>query len=96
VGGARIGFWNATWPFAQLSVTKEQLLLKVGILGTYTFKPDDVTSVEPYGWLPFLGKGVRINHRLSQYPEKIVFWYLCANPKPIAETIHQMGFGSVH
>src|SRR5437764_14118003 len=42
-GGARIGLMNATWPFAQLKVTPAQLVLRVVFLGTYIFKPEQVT-----------------------------------------------------
>jgi hypothetical protein len=53
---------NATWPFAQLKLTADQLVLQVVLLGTYVFRPDQVTRVESYGFIPFAGKGVRIHH----------------------------------
>ena len=93
-GGARIGLMNATWPFAQLKVTPSQLVLQVVFLGTYVFKPEQVTRVEPYGLIPFAGKGVWIHHQVMGYPEKIVFWYLCMNPKPIADKIREYGYGT--
>lgn len=92
-GGARIGFMNATWPFAALKLTPERLVLEVVLLGTYVFAPDQVTSVEPYGWLPLAGKGVRIGHCVQGYPEKIVFWYLCINPQHIVDRIKELGYG---
>jgi hypothetical protein len=92
LGGARIGLMNATWPFARLKVTREQLVLKVVFLGTYVFRPEQVTKVEPYGLIPFAGKGIRIHHQVMGYPEKIIFWYLCMNPKPIADKIREYGY----
>jgi len=85
---------NATWPFAQLKLTAEELVLQVVLLGTYVFKPSQVTRVEPYGLIPFAGKGVRIHHRVSGYPEKIIFWYLCMNPQPIVDRIRESGYGT--
>jgi hypothetical protein len=93
-GGARIDSANATWPFAKLSVSREQLVLQVFILGTYVFKQDDVLRIEPYGIIPIAGKGVRIHHRVAHYPKKIVFWYLCVNPQPIVDSLRAFGFGS--
>ncbi len=93
-GGARIGSMNATWPFAQLRLTPEHVVLQVVFLGTYVFRRQQVTSVEPYGLIPFVGKGVRIHHRVDAYPKKIVFWYFCVNPQPIAERIRQYGYGT--
>ena len=82
-GGARIGLANATWPFAQLQIAPEQLVLQVKFLGTFTFTPNQVIKVTPLGIIPFFGKGVRIFHRVAGYPDKIVFWYLCANVQPL-------------
>jgi hypothetical protein len=92
-GGARIGLINATWPFASLQIAQEKMILRVFILGTYVFKPEDVVAVEPYGIIPIAGKGVRIRHRVPNYPEKIIFWRLCINPQPIVDRIRQFGFG---
>ena len=93
-GGARIGSVNATWPFAQLKLTPEHLVLDVVLVGTYVFRPDQVSRVEPYGLIPFAGKGVRIHHRVVGYPEKIVFWYLCMDPQLIVDRIRKSGYGT--
>ena len=93
-GGARIDLVNATWPFAQLQVTSERLVLQVKFLGTYTFTPDQVIRVAPFGLIPFFGKGIRIFHRVPGYPDKIVFWYLCADPRPIVAKIAAYGYGT--
>jgi hypothetical protein len=93
-GGARIGLMNATWPFAQLKLTSEQLVLQVVFLGTYVFRPHQVSRVEPYGFIPLVRKGVRIHHQVGGYPEKIVFWYLCMNPQSIVDRIRESGYGT--
>lgn len=85
---------NATWPFARLKLTPDQLVLQVVLLGTYVFKPVQVTGVEPYGFIPFVGKGVRIHHQVAGYPAKIVFWYLCMNPQPIVDRLRESGYGT--
>jgi hypothetical protein len=94
VGGARLDSKNATWPFARLELTAEKLVLQVAFFGNFTFSPSQVTKVEPYGLIPFIGKGVRIHHQIASYPEKIVFWYLCANPQPLVDKIRSSGFGT--
>jgi hypothetical protein len=48
-GGARIGLMNATWPFAVLKVNSERIVLDVVILGTYTFRPDQVVKLSVTG-----------------------------------------------
>ena len=93
-GGARGDLFNATWPFAQLTLTPEKLVIQVMFSGTYSFTPRQVIKVEPYGIIPFIGKGVRIFHRVAGYPEKIVFWYLCADARPLATKIKACGYGA--
>jgi hypothetical protein len=51
-GGARIGWINASWPLAELSVTPRSLVIRVWPLGTYTFTPEQIVRVEPYGSIP--------------------------------------------
>lgn len=91
VGGARIGWVNATWPFAALSVREEALTVNVGILGRYTFRRDQVVAIEPYTVIPLLGWGVRIEHTVAEYPRHIVFWCL-GPPRSLINRIHETGF----
>lgn len=92
-GGARIGIRNFTWPFARLTLSDDCVVLKVMFLGTYSFSPDQVIQVDSFGSIPFIGKGVRIHHRHTGYPEKIVFRRLTANPIDLVEMIRSRGFG---
>lgn len=90
-GGARIGWVNATGPLAKLSVSAQQLSISGFLLGDYKFSPDQVVALEPHGFIPVLGTGIRIVHTVSNYPQKIVFW--CSkSPKQLIEQIISLGF----
>jgi len=91
-GGARIGLANATWPFAQLHISTGRLVLQVTFFGSYSFMLKQVIRVAPFGLIPFFGKGVRIFHRVADYPDKLVFWYLCANPQLVVAKIAVNGY----
>ena len=69
-GGARIGWLNASWPFAKLTSSRKALALSC--LGSFEFSPAQVVAIEPYRW--FLSHGMRIHHNRPDYPEKLVFW----------------------
>lgn len=88
-GGARIGWVNASWPFARLSIGRERLTL--ASLGSYHFTPEQVVSVERFGSIPFLSSGIRINHNRRDYPEKIVFWCMGRRECVLSE-IERSGF----
>lgn len=90
-GGARIGWANATWPFATLKVNKNKLELNATILGNLVFKPTDVISIEPYGLIPFFWQGIKINHKVSSYNSKVIFWSF-DDPRKLIRKIEQTGF----
>jgi hypothetical protein len=90
-GGARIGMANATWPFATLKANKDRLELNATIIGNLFFKPDDIISIESYGLIPFIGKGIRINHRVDKYKSKVIFWTF-DDPRVLIKKIEQTGF----
>ena len=97
-GGARIGLVNYTWPLAKLMATADRLTLSTTMfglfgMGTYSFSREHVLSIERYGWIPFIGEGIRINHSVADYPEKIVFW---CKPTSVLAGLAGIGFSSVH
>ena len=88
-GGARIGMGNATWPFAKLKVTRNRLELNATILGSLIFRPSDIISIEPYSEI--VKSGIRINHSVSSYNDKVIFWNSGDSAKLISK-IKQTGF----
>lgn len=90
-GGARIGYFNATWPFAKLQATSDCLTLKVRFSGTYIFPISSVVAVHKFTHIPFLGWGIRIEHIVSKYPTLIVFWFL-GYPSTVLTFIEKQGF----
>jgi hypothetical protein len=73
-GGARIGWVNANWPLAQLTVTSGTIEVSGKLLGTYTFTPEQVVEIEPYGVVPLIGRGIKILHGRPDYPASVIFW----------------------
>ena len=90
-GGARIGMANATWPFATLTVTKDRLDLNASIIGNYSFTKDDIISFEPYYLIPIIGQGIKINHKIPKYKDKVIFWTF-NNPNVVINEIKETGF----
>lgn len=88
-GGARIGWVAATWPFAGLRVNRDRLTLSS--MGTYEFTPDQVVAIEPYRSIPLIGNGLRIVHNRSDFPERLIFWYL-GGIGYVLSGIHHSGF----
>ncbi len=89
-GGARIGMLHAGWPMSSLTVTKDRLDINASLIGTYSFTPDQVVSIEPFGQIP-LTKGVKINHTVLTYNEKIIFFSF-KDPNEIIDEIKKTGF----
>jgi hypothetical protein len=70
-GGARLDFFNATYPFATLSGNEERLeLLCMGNI--YVFPKEHIRALKKHRG--FISIGLRIEHAKSEYPRSIVFW----------------------
>jgi hypothetical protein len=71
IGGARLGLFNATWPFAKLVVEPEEL--KLSVLGIkFVFPKASITKIGKY--TRFVSTGLRIEHSKKRVPSFIVFW----------------------
>lgn len=89
VGGYRVGWINASMPMGQLSVN-DGLLELSGVLGVFSFSPEDVVRVEKVTWFPILASGVRIVHTREDVAERVIFWHL--TPGRVLAAIHASGF----
>ena len=89
-GGARVGWWRATYPLATLSVTRDEIALEVALIGTYVFRPKDIVKIERWGVIPLIGSGVRFRHAVGRYPERMVFLYWF--PRLVIDRIQSVGF----
>ncbi|UCG52918.1 MAG: hypothetical protein JSW58_05000 [Candidatus Latescibacterota bacterium] len=74
-GGARTDSFNATWPFARLTATREAIDLYVAGK-RYHFPREDIEALRPYRGL--VSRGLQIEHRVSSplMPTLVVFWPL--------------------
>lgn len=88
-GGARIGTANVTWPFARLKVSNDRIELNASIFGNLVFRPEDIISIESYSGI--MSVGLKINHRVPEYKENVIFW-TSKNPSKIIQKIRQTGF----
>src|SRR5690606_26784601 len=90
-GGARIGMANASIPFATLKVNKDRLELNASIVGNLTFQAADIISIEPYTMIPIIGQGIKINHKVPTYKERVIFWTF-KDPNFVVRQIQETGF----
>jgi hypothetical protein len=70
IGGARIGFINATWPLAQLSADRDAIALRC--LFKFTFPRQKIARLSRYRL--FFSTGLQIEHTVPRYPRFMVFW----------------------
>ena len=90
-GGIEIGGFEATWPFA--SITVEPGLLIVGVLRRVSFTPAEVIAVERFYCIPLFYKGVVIHHRKpeSECPGSVKFFTM-GNLDELTRRIADAGF----
>ncbi|TDR20468.1 hypothetical protein [Marinicella litoralis] len=84
-GGARINFFNATWPFAKLRLEENGLTLNVVMKGTFNFPRARISAIRKRGIIPFFSDGIQIEHDIDEYPDWIVFWCLGKRDKILEE-----------
>jgi hypothetical protein len=86
-GGARVGIFNATWPFAKLSMNGDSVRLKV-FSKTYELKKNEVTRLEGFrGWF---SSGVKIMHSSTGLDPHVVFW--SSSSHDILAVARKLGF----
>jgi hypothetical protein len=88
-GGSRIGWVNASWPLARLSLSTDRLTISG--MGNVEFTPSQVVSFERYGSIPLLASGIRINHNRLDCPEAVVFWCM-GSREAVFSAIAHSGF----
>ena len=75
IGGARIGFFNATWPLAKFSATSEAVSVRCAF--KFIFPKDKIYRLSRYDGIPnalYRPTGLQIQHDVSSYPVFFVFW----------------------
>jgi hypothetical protein len=70
MGGARIGFFNATWPFARLSADRDAIALRCMFI-KFTFPRESITRLSRYRGIT--STGLQIEHK-TRYPAFMLFW----------------------
>jgi hypothetical protein len=91
IGGARVGLWNVTWPFARLRVSRDTLDLWVLGPGSLRFPREAIVSVSEHVSLPIIGWGLRIEPKHSAYPETLIFWSF-KKPSSLMLAMEETGF----
>jgi hypothetical protein len=73
IGGARIGFFNATWPLARVSADRDAIVLRLfPFIIKFTFSHDSITRLSRYRGLT--STGLQIEHKVPHYPRFMLFW----------------------
>lgn len=83
-GGARVGWWVASWPLAELRVDDGVLELSVPFGGTHRFRPEDVIRIEERLHV------IRVEHVRADVAELVLF--SSGRPRRILEAIEESGF----
>ena len=87
-GGARYGLFNASWPFAKLVISQNNLKLKIPIFGELNFSGEHINSIEKHNGL--FSKGIIIKHNRAEYRKKVVFWTF-ESPSEILKKSKEIG-----
>jgi len=90
-GGARVGWTSASWPLAKISANPDELAISIRLLGNYSFKPEEVATIEKYVRIPVLAQGIRICHCKPDYPQRVIFW-CTGDPDKTIQRIRDSGF----
>jgi len=83
IGGMRAETFNATFPFAKLTVYSSKIILSILGIKKYIFNEQEVI-----GFKTRMG-GFQIFHNKPTYPTFIIFW---GNSRRIAKAVQESGF----
>jgi hypothetical protein len=95
-GRSHGGGWNATWPFAQLRVTPEQITIQLNVLGvvrrTFTVAAGDLRQLE-FVFVPRAGGiwgGLVLLHCDPSQPAALIFWTF--KPRTLKGALNRLGY----
>lgn len=85
--------WNCLWKSGINKCTTASEILKINasIVGNLIFQPKDIISIQPYTFIPLIGQGIKINHRIENYDSNVIFWTF-KNPNFVIGEIKRTGF----
>jgi len=97
-GGARVGGKDFCFGCAEMSFVGGELILRLADCSKFSFKPEQILEIESCdcaspGVLP--AAGIRIRHRVVDYPGEMVFLFFTENPKQFVIGLRKMGFGKI-
>ena len=71
-GAVCAGFLTSRWPFGRMIADFDHIELK-SLLGSFVLPRDQVKSIEPARFFPWLWMGIRIRHAHDGYPSRLMF-----------------------
>jgi hypothetical protein len=88
------GGWNATWPFAQLRVTPQQITIQLNVLGvvrrTFTVAAGDLRQLEFRPGAGGLCGGLVLLHSDPTQPAALIFWTF--KPRTLKGALNSLGY----
>ena len=87
IGGLRVDLFNASWPFAKLTVTEEVILLQV-FSKKYEIEKSAIDILKKHKGV--FSTGLKIEHHKSEIPAQPIFWTF--NFARLKQGLEQMGY----
>jgi hypothetical protein len=86
IGGAKYGFVGATWPFAELKVQNDNIMITISGIGKIAFLRSDIEDIKQEK------KGISFSHKVIGYNHKIIFYYKKLSPTELVNEIKKTSF----
>jgi len=83
-GGIRYGSMNASWPLASIILTDESIQINILGIKSILFAKADILNLQKCKGI--FSTGLKIEHKINNYPSFIVFWTFNIN-----KLIEQLG-----